>query len=178
MNLQLLQILRDRDWAAWLNLHGKKVLYGFIFLFVVLFGAFHLLGRFISSKERIAQNEKASCERALKKVRELSPTFARFAANTLSIHRKEYPQALAEAKELKLKLQANQEDRASLLYQFNLLRIAFLQMHLGDKSAEQASWKEVLQEKEEHPQEWALLQGCFQKEDLTLQDLIHSRLQR
>ena len=171
-----MQILRDQDWTEWLHLHGKKMLYGFILLFISLFIVFHFLGRFMASGERIAQNEKASCERALKKIKELSPTFARFAANTLSIHRKEYPLALVEAKELKLRLQKNQEDRASLLYQFNLLRIAFLEMELGNSLSEQECWKELLKEKEEHPKEWSLLQSCFQKEDLTLQDFIQSRL--
>ncbi|MFI5333958.1 MAG: hypothetical protein ACHQT8_02180 [Chlamydiales bacterium] len=175
-NIQLLELLRDKDWTVWIHLNGKKVFYGFILLFVLLFAVFHFLGKYLSAGEKIVQNEKASCERALKKVNELSPTFARFAANTLAIHKKEYPQALTEAKELKLKLQTSQEDRASLLYQFNLLRIAFLEMRLGNALSEGESWKELLKEKEEHPKEWALLQSCFQKEDLSLSDFIQSRL--
>ncbi len=175
-NLQLLEILRDKDWALWVNLHGKKVLYGFILLFILLFLTFHYLGRFIASGERRVQNERVLCERALKKVHELSPSFAHFATNTLSIHRKEYPQALSEAKELKQKLQKNEEDRSSLLYQFNLLRIAFLEMRLGNGPSERESWKELLNEREAHPKEWSLLQSCFQQEDLSLLDFIQSRL--
>ncbi len=114
-------------------------------------------------------------ERGLKRVQELVPAHARFAKNSLTIGQGDYAHALMEAKELKRSLQERTEERSSLLYHFNLLRIAFLEMQLGNPQEELAGWTELLQAGEQDPREWALLLSCFQKEDLSLLDFIHAR---
>jgi len=117
-------------------------------------------------------------EKGIKRVEELSPLYARFARNSLSIAKGEYSSALQEAKVFKDELKTKKEEKESLLYHFNLLRIAFLEMHLGNLENERLSWNELMKAGEENPQAWTTLQNCFQKESLSLTDLIQSRLQR
>ncbi len=130
--------------------------------------------RFIDVHE--SQNAVALSERGLKRIQELAPAHVRFAKNSLMISKGDYAHALMEAKELKIKLQQKTEERSSLLYHFNLLRIAFLEMRLGNPQEEFAGWQELIQEGKRDPREWALLLSCFQKEDLSLLDFIQARL--
>lgn len=118
----------------------------------------------------------ALSERGIKRIQELAPSHARFANNTLLIAQKEYAAALKEAKEFKAQLEQRKEERSTLLYQFNLLRIACLEMRLGHAKDEVESWRELMLEGERNPTSWTLLLRCFQKEDLSLLDFIDQRL--
>jgi hypothetical protein len=117
-------------------------------------------------------------EKGIKRIEELSPLYARFARNSLAIAKGEYSSALQEAKVFKEELKTQKEEKESLLYHFNLLRIAFLEMHLGNLENERSSWNELMKAGEENPYAWTTLQNCFQKESLSLTDLIQSRLEK
>lgn len=70
---------------------------------------------------------------------ENEPLFSEYSQNTLLIGKQNYSEALKNSIALKNQMKEGQE---SLLFGFNLLRIASLQRTLGLKSEELAAWKE------------------------------------
>lgn len=78
------------------------------------------------------------------------PLYGDFAATTLLISEKKYPEALETAQALKhkmldeIKASPAQNDRTfgDMLFAFNLLRIAMLQQQVGNAKAELQTWQE------------------------------------
>jgi hypothetical protein len=103
-------------------------------------------------------------------------------------------EALAEAKGLKKRMEEDTafwESRStvvrhgSLLYAYNLLRIAMLEKAAGSSDGELAAWKELKQNagweavqftpRAYDPEAYVLIQQNFQKQDVSLQDFIKHR---
>jgi hypothetical protein len=132
---------------------------------------------------------------ALKRTQELtSPYYSRFSRNTLVISQGKYAEALEEAKRLKKELETDDafwdgRDKfirsGSILYAYNLVRIASLQRQLGSKEGELEAWEELVRNagwkdrpvnlKTYDPEAYALLAQNFSQGDITLLDFIEQR---
>jgi len=100
-----------------------------------------------SEAEKIAKG-------SLEQLRKIAPEYAAFAEISFSISRHHYQEALERSVSLKEAL----KDKSSVLYGKNLIRIAFLQQQLDNRSGETAAWDE-LQEMICKNQEVSILQG-------------------
>lgn len=123
-----------------------------------------------------------------------SPYYSRFSRNTLMISEGKYQEALAEAKQLKIDLEKDdafwdRQDQkirsGSVLYAYNLVRIATLEGQLGSKEGELRAWDELVQNagwkgaaprsKTYDPEAYALLAQNFKQGDISLLDFIERR---
>ncbi len=123
-----------------------------------------------------------------------SPYYSRFARNTLIISQGKYLEALKEAKSLKQDLEKNDafwENRnpfalsGTVLYAYNLVRIASLERQLGSKEGELKAWEELVRNagwkdqpvnlKAYDPEAYALLAQNFTQGDISLLDYIEQR---
>jgi hypothetical protein len=140
------------------------------------------------AQQFLSQGKLASAEffatSAIKRTQEQSPYYARFAATTLTIEKEGFAAALNEAKALKKALDEdtaffNTSDQAihkgSVLYVFNLLRIAMLEKETGSLQAELAAWEELLHPKPLHLHATAQLLEHFRDDDTSLLDYINHR---
>lgn len=124
----------------------------------------------------------------------LSPYYERFSRNTLTITQRQYSLALNEAKSLRVDLEQDDafwESRdktirsGSVLYAYNLLRIASLERQLGSKEGELMAWEELVGNagwkdrpgnlKTYDPDAYALLAQNFKQGDVSLLDYIEQR---
>lgn len=124
----------------------------------------------------------------------LSPYYERFSRNTLTITQGKYAAALDEAKSLRADLEQDDafwESRdktvrsGSVLYAYNLLRIASLERQLGSKEGELLAWEELVGNagwkespvnlKTYDPDAYALLAENFKQGDISLLDYIEQR---
>ncbi len=132
---------------------------------------------------------------AFKRSKELtSPYYTRFSKNTLLISQEKYPEALVEAKQLKLELEKDDafwEGRdkfvrsGAILYAYNLVRIASLERQVGSKEGELKAWDELVKNagwkerpanlKTYDPEAYALLAQNFTQGDISLMDFIEQR---
>jgi len=132
---------------------------------------------------------------ALKRAQTLtSPYYTQFSRNTLVISQGKYAEALEKAKQLKVDLEKDDafwEGRdkfvksGSILYAYNLLRIASLEAALGSKEGELEAWEELVRNagwkdrpvnlKTYDPEAYALLARNFTQGDLSLLDFIEQR---
>jgi hypothetical protein len=148
--------------------------------------------KFLSSSQSGLAASYASS--TLKRIGEFSPYYTKFALGSLMIAEGHLQEALDEAKNLKLQLEVDQsfwEKRSqvvrhgSLLYAYNLLRIATLQKELGSMEEELAAWKELKQNagwaenplisQTYDPEAYLLIQQNFRKQDISLLDYINHR---
>ena len=131
----------------------------------------------------------------LKRTRALtSAYYSRFADNTLAIAHGKYGAALEEAKRLKADLEKDdafwqERDRlvksGTVLYAYNLVRIAALERQMGSKEGELRAWEELVQNagwkgqpvngKMYDPEAYALLAQNFSQGDVSLLDYIEQR---
>jgi hypothetical protein len=122
----------------------------------------------------------AHCLRQLEKE---SPFHAQFAHTSFFIEKKQYQTALEQAVALKEKIEiAKETQRRSILYAYNLVRIAFLQKQLVNNSGELAAWEEVkslLEGENSRSDAIQLLETNFQKKSgkkiFSLADFISQR---
>jgi hypothetical protein len=124
-----------------------------------------------------------------------SPYYAAFSKNTLLISEERFAQALENAQQLKLDMLGDDlfwQNRdpfvrsGSILYAYNLLRIAALQCQLGAKEEERIAWNELLENagwrgeplnpKTYDPEAYALLAQNFTQGELSLNDYIQRRI--
>ncbi len=122
----------------------------------------------------IVQNEADKAEpfanRVLARVGKQSPGHAAFAEGSLLIAKGDLPEALKQSVSLKSELK---ED--SLLYGFNLVRIASLCRALHVQDQEAASLKDLSTYMEKNHDESLMLTECFHEGDITLTDYIAKR---
>ncbi len=123
-----------------------------------------------------------------------SPYYERFSRNTLLISRGEFAPALEAAKQLKSDLEQDDafwEGRDKLihsgtvLYAYNMVRIAALERQLGSKEGELKAWEELVRNagwkdrpsnpKTYDPEAYALLAQNFTQGDVSLLDYIEQR---
>jgi hypothetical protein len=123
-----------------------------------------------------------------------SPYYSRFSRNTLTISQSKYSEALEEARSLKNDLESNDafwENRdpfapsGTILYAYNLVRIAALERQLGSKEGELKAWEELVRNagwkdqpvnrKTYDPEAYALLAQNFTQGDVSLLDYIEQR---
>ncbi len=120
-----------------------------------------------------------------------SPYYSRFSANTLRISAGKYQEALEEAKILKIDLEQDSPfwseqspwvRSGSVLYAYNLLRIASLERVTGSTEGERTAWDEFVRNaKQPTPEKWndpaayAQLAENFQQGEISLFDFIKER---
>jgi hypothetical protein len=123
-----------------------------------------------------------------------TPYYSRFAKNTLMISQGKFAEALEEAKCLKTDLEKDDvfwESRdkvirsGTILYAYNLVRIASLERQLGSKEGELKAWDELVQNagwkdlpanlKVYDPDAYSLLEQNFTQGDISLLDYIEQR---
>jgi hypothetical protein len=123
-----------------------------------------------------------------------SPYYSRFSQNTLTISQGKFSDALEEAKRLKIDLEKDdafweRRDKfirsGTVLYAYNLVRIASLERQLGSKEGELKAWEELVKnagwkERPENsktfdPDAYALLAQNFTQGDISLLDFIEQR---
>lgn len=132
---------------------------------------------------------------ALNRVGDLmSPYYERFSRNSLLITQGQFAPALEEAKRLKSELENDdafweRRDKivrsGTILYAYNLLRIASLERQLGSKEGELKAWEELVNNagwngsprnvKTYDPQAYELLAQNFKQGDVSLLDYIEQR---
>jgi hypothetical protein len=132
---------------------------------------------------------------ALKKSHDLTSSYyGRFSQNTLKISQGNYVSALEEAKQLKTDLEKDhlfwtRRDKfvksGTLLYAYNLIRIAALEREAGSPEGELLAWKELVQNagwegqpsnlQMYDPEAYALLKSNFQEGEVSLLDFIEQR---
>ncbi len=132
---------------------------------------------------------------ALKKSYDLTSSYyGRFSRNTLKISQGDYTSALEEAKQLKLDLEKDphfwaRRDKfiksGTLLYAYNLIRIAALEREAGSAEGELLAWKELVHNagwegepsnlQMYDPEAYALLKSNFQEGEISLLDFIEQR---
>jgi hypothetical protein len=131
---------------------------------------------------------------AQKRIGELSPYYTQFSNGSLLISEKKFEEALSQAKTLKQSLDHDElfwktkselVKHGTILYGYNLLRIAFLEQMVGNIAGELTAWKEF--EKEAgwlaseapspylDPESFQLIGQNFQKNDVSLKDFIQYR---
>ena len=122
----------------------------------------------------IAQNEgeKAQnfADNVFKRVLKQTPEHTIFAQGSLLIANKDFRQALTSAVTLKGDL-----DKTSLLYGFNLIRIASLYRALDTPDQELAALEELETYMHNNEKTSSVLIQCFHEGDLTLNDYISHR---
>ncbi len=153
----------------------------------------HIAQRLLSLGE--VQKAQSYAGAALKRSQELtSPYYSRFSRNTLLISQGKYPEALEEAKKLKQELEKDDDFWAgrdpfvrsgTVLYAYNLLRIASLESKLGSKEGELRAWEELMRNagwkeapvnlKTYDPEAYSLLAQNFTQGDISLLDFIEQR---
>lgn len=106
----------------------------------------------------------------LNRVRKHTPEHTAFAEGSLLITKGEFQQALVNALSLKANL-----DQSSLLYGFNLVRIASLCCILENPDQEISILKELETYMETNKKASSILVQCFHENELTLADYIHHR---
>jgi hypothetical protein len=130
----------------------------------------------------------------LKRVESFSPYYTQFANATVMIAQGRLADALVRAKELKQSMENDDrfwEKRSrvvkhgSLLYGYNLLRIAILEKTAGSAEGELLAWRALKQNagwqggspasKTYDPEAYGLIQQNFQKQDISLLDYINHR---
>src|SRR5580700_10398436 len=173
--------------ADWMTQHGKTILFSFLICSVLIFSLFQMTSKFF-----LKTKTDAYAKFDLINSQELtSPYYARFSQNTLTISQGKYAQALEEAKSLKTDLEKDDafwEGRdkfvrsGTILYAYNLLRIATLEKELGSKEGELKAWEELVQHagwkgepvnmKMYDPDAYALLKQNFSQGDVSLLDYI------
>lgn len=156
------------------------------------FGA-HIAQRLLSQGEVHKANTYASS--LLKRAQELTSTYyPRFSRNTLLISQGKYIEALEEAKQLKVDLESDDvfwqgRDKlvrsGTILYAYNLMRIASLEGQVGSKEGELKAWDELVHNagwqgspanvKTYDPEAYALLAQNFTQGDISLLDYIEQR---
>lgn len=123
-----------------------------------------------------------------------SPYYSRFSRNTLLISQGKYLEAIDEAKRLKTDLEKDEtfwEGRdkfvrsGTILYAYNLMRIASLERQVGSKEGELKAWEELIQNagwknlpvnmKTYDQEAYALLAQNFTQGDVSLLDYIEQR---
>jgi len=148
--------------------------------------------KLLSSSERGLANSYASA--ALKRVGSFSPYYTQFANVSLMIAEGNLADALGEAKGLKKSMESDDSfwERqshvvryGSLLYAYNLLRIAMLEKTAGSGEGELLAWKELKQNagwqgadivsKTYDPEAYVLIRENFQKQEISLLDYINHR---
>lgn len=148
--------------------------------------------KLLQSSEQGLASSYAS--QALKRVENFSPYYTQFASGTLMISEGKLSDALTRAKELKKNMDSDDafwEKRShtvrhgSLLYAYNLLRIAILEKAAGSAEGELFAWRELKKNagwqgtdpssKTYDPEAYALIQQNFQKQDTSLLDYINHR---
>ncbi len=123
-----------------------------------------------------------------------SPYYERFSRNTLAISRGQFQMALDEA--ILLKTELEQDDRfwqerdklirsGTVLYAYNLMRIASLQRQLGSREGELEAWQELIRNagwregpsslKTYDPEAYSLLAQNFSQGDVSLLEFIDYR---
>ena len=132
---------------------------------------------------------------ALQRTHDLNSSYyARFANNTFAIVNHDYLHALKEAQQLKTDLEQDgsfwdRRDKflksGSILYAYNLIRIASLERALGSKGGELSAWDEFVQNAgwegaPKNPQiydeeAYSLVASNFQKGEVSLSDFIQER---
>ncbi len=132
---------------------------------------------------------------ALKRSHALTSSYyERFSRNTLAISQGKYPEALEEAKQMKAELEKDgafweKRDKlvhsGTLLYAYNLLRIAALERETGSKEGELKAWEELVSHAgwkgaPANPmtydrEAYSMLAQNFSEGDLTLLDFIEQR---
>lgn len=153
----------------------------------------HIAQRLLSLGE--AKKADGYISAALKRTRELTtPYYSRFTDNTLAISHGKFEPALEEAKRLKADLEQDDafwEGRdkfvksGTILYAYNLLRIAALERQVGSKEGELKAWEELVKNagwkerpvnmKMYDPEAYALLAQNFTQGDVSLLDFIEQR---
>lgn len=126
----------------------------------------------------------------LKRVGDSSPYYTQFAKATLMIVEGKLAEALLGAKQLKETMEGDQAfwensgktvRHGSLLFAYNLLRIAMLEKAAGSPQGELLAWGEFEKFGNEpssqtyDPEAYLLLQQNFQKQNVSLLDYIHYR---
>lgn len=96
------------------------------------------IAQVLLSLDRVDEAEPLA-RASLDQLRKVAPAYAEFAEISLLICRKNYQKALERAVSLKEAL----EEKGSLLYGKNLVRIAFLQQQLENGAGETAAWSEL-----------------------------------
>lgn len=143
-----------------------------------------------TSKELI----RKYADSALKRVEDFSPYYVRFSEESLLIGEGKMKEALERAKKLKADMDKDEVfwsqgskivRHGSLLYAYNLLRIAMLEKAAGSIEGELAAWKEFKfnagwlgtapTHKSYDPDAYRLLQQNFQKSDISLRDYVAYR---
>lgn len=137
----------------------------------------------------------AYAKAALGRAQDLTSSYySRFSRNTLMISQGKYLEALEEAKCLKIDLESDDafwESRdkfirsGTILYAYNLVRIASLERQLGSKEGELKAWEELVQNagwkglpaniKTYDPEAYTLLEQNFTQGDISLLDYIEQR---
>ncbi|MFS8564349.1 MAG: hypothetical protein LVR00_08635 [Rhabdochlamydiaceae bacterium] len=148
--------------------------------------------KFLSSSQSGLAATYASA--TLKRIGEFSPYYTKFATGSLMIAEGHLKEALEDAKNLKMQLAVDNSfwsqksqiaPHGSLLYAYNLLRIATLEKELGSPEGELAAWKELKQNagwgenkiisQMYDPEAYFLIQQNFKKQDISLLDYINHR---
>jgi hypothetical protein len=125
---------------------------------------------------------------ALKRVKDLSPYHTHFSETSLLIGEGQLTEALAKAKELKNLIDSDTafpgQKYGSILFAFNLLRIAMLEKTVGTKEGEKSAWQELKKHagwSEEpfitkyDPEAFRLLAENFRSKEISLADYIRHR---
>ncbi len=128
----------------------------------------------------LTEASEVAAQDSLRLLEKESPFHASFAHTTFLIEKKQYQAALEQATSLKEKLVPTKH--RSILYAYNLLRIALLQKQLANGSGELAAWKEIkslLESQEPKSDAAQLLEANFQKrsgkKSFSLSDFIAQR---
>lgn len=128
----------------------------------------------IIADKLIVQNhgDKAQpfAESVFERVLKQAPEHTAFAEGSLLISQGKISEALSSSLALNDRL-----DKSSLLYGFNLFRIASLYRALDNQSQEQASLEELDRYMATNPQANAILTECFSVGDITLKDYVSQR---
>lgn len=116
-------------------------------------------------------------ETPLSRVEADIPFHAAYAKNSLIIERGDFQTALENAVALKehMGILAEQSGAGSLLYAYNLLRIACLQQELDNRPGEKAAWGDLESFLSTRPETQQMLVGCFSDQALNLNDYIQER---
>lgn len=139
------------------------------------------------AQQALLHSSTQSCERVLAQLETQAPYHASFAKTSLLIKDKRYADALESAYTLKTHLENDTSiwhqkgltaPSGSILYAFNLARIAILEQQLGNRHAEIATWTllDNTQDTTYHPEARMLLEKAFTDNNLVLSDYISHRV--
>lgn len=139
---------------------------------------------------------KIYAKATLKRLGHFSPYYTEYSNGTLLIADRQLTEALAQAKQLKISMENDDAfwDRAShvarhgsILYGYNLVRIAMLEKAAGTPEGELLAWKTLKENagwrgaqpasKTYDPEAYRLIQENFQNQDVSLLDYIEHREQ-